>query len=81
MASKAMARPIRYSVCSGDPCDQGEKLTETEMGSFMHASEGEMVCESTNVKIPFFNAPMYLENKVGTPLQEIYQALMADRHK
>ena len=34
------------------------------MGSFVHAAEGEMVCESTNVKIPFFNAPMYLENKV-----------------
>ena len=35
-----------------------------EMGTFVHASEGEMVCESTNVKVPFFNAPMYLVNKV-----------------
>lgn len=30
----------------------------------MHSTEGEMVCESTNTKIPYFNAPVYLENKV-----------------
>ena len=30
----------------------------------MHPSEGEMVCESNNPKIPYFNAPIYLENKV-----------------
>ena len=35
-----------------------------EMGSFVHACEGEMVCESNNPKIPYFNAPIYLENKV-----------------
>ncbi|OAL38824.1 H/ACA ribonucleoprotein complex subunit 1 [Fonsecaea nubica] len=34
-----------------------------EMGTFIHATEGEMVCESVNAKIPFFNAPIYLENK------------------
>ncbi|OAP58976.1 H/ACA ribonucleoprotein complex subunit 1 [Fonsecaea erecta] len=34
-----------------------------EMGTFMHATEGEMVCESVNAKIPYFNAPIYLENK------------------
>ena len=37
------------------------------MGSFMHACEGEMVCESINPKIPYFNAPIYLENKVCPP--------------
>ena len=37
----------------------------TEMGSFIHACEGEIVCESVNTKIPYFNAPIYLENKVG----------------
>lgn len=26
-----------------------------------------MVCESVNPKIPYFNAPIYLENKVQTP--------------
>lgn len=35
-----------------------------EMGTFLHACEGEMVCESINPKIPYFNAPIYLENKV-----------------
>ena len=30
----------------------------------MHACEGEIVCQSTNTKIPYFNAPIYLENKV-----------------
>ncbi|KAI3640788.1 hypothetical protein MIR68_001666 [Amoeboaphelidium protococcarum] len=34
-----------------------------EMGTFAHATEGEMVCKSTNVKIPYFNAPIYLQNK------------------
>ncbi len=36
-----------------------------EMGTFVHACEGEIVCESNNVKIPYFNAPIYLENKVS----------------
>jgi rRNA processing protein Gar1 len=34
------------------------------MGTFLHAAEGEIVCESINPKIPYFNAPIYLENKV-----------------
>ncbi|KAF2660719.1 Gar1-domain-containing protein [Lophiostoma macrostomum CBS 122681] len=34
-----------------------------EMGSFVHAVEGEMMCESINPKIPYFNAPIFLENK------------------
>lgn len=40
----------------------------------MHACEGEMVCESINPKIPYFNAPIYLENKVilkEKPLQRL----------
>lgn len=35
------------------------------MGSFLHACEGELVCESINTKIPYFNAPIYLQNKVN----------------
>ena len=31
----------------------------------MHACEGEMVCESTNPKVPQFNAQMFLENKTA----------------
>ncbi|KAL2853842.1 Gar1/Naf1 RNA binding region-domain-containing protein [Aspergillus pseudoustus] len=44
-----------------------------EMGTFMHACEGEMVCESINPKIPYFNAPIYLENK--TPIGKIDEVL------
>ncbi|OAL31467.1 H/ACA ribonucleoprotein complex subunit 1 [Fonsecaea multimorphosa] len=51
-----------------------------EMGTFMHATEGEMVCESVNAKIPFFNAPIYLENKTSIgkvdeilgPINQVY---------
>lgn len=46
----------------------------------MHASEGEMVCTSTNTKIPYFNAPIYLENKTAVgkvdeilgPINQVY---------
>lgn len=36
----------------------------SEMGKFVHDVENEMFCESINTKIPYFNAPVYLENKV-----------------
>ncbi|KAF9954910.1 H/ACA snoRNP pseudouridylase subunit [Mortierella alpina] len=58
----------------------GPPESVTEIGQFMHACEGEMVCKSTNVKIPYFNAPIYLENKsqIGKvdeilgPMNELY---------
>jgi hypothetical protein len=34
-----------------------------ELGVFMHACEEEMVLKSTNEKVPYFNAPVYLQNK------------------
>ncbi|KAJ3325702.1 H/ACA snoRNP pseudouridylase subunit [Boothiomyces sp. JEL0866] len=36
-----------------------------EMGLFLHPCEGEMVCarSPSQSKIPYFNAPIYLENK------------------
>lgn len=40
----------------------------------MHACEGEMVCESINPKIPYFNAPIYLENKVHRSGQSLSNA-------
>lgn len=51
-----------------------------EMGSFMQPCEGDIVCRSINTKIPYFNAPIYLENKsqIGKvdeilgPLNEVY---------
>lgn len=50
------------------------------MGSFVHPCEGEIVCKSTNPKVPYFNAPIYLENKslVGKvdeilgPINDVY---------
>lgn len=36
----------------------------TEMGSFVHAVEDEMLCQSLMAdKVPHFNAPIYLQNK------------------
>lgn len=29
----------------------------------MHACEGDLVCKNTGSKVPYFNAPIYLENK------------------
>lgn len=43
----------------------------------MHACEGEMVCESINPKIPYFNAPIYLENKVHRFGQSINNNFLA----
>ncbi|CAD6592888.1 MAG: H/ACA snoRNP pseudouridylase subunit [Alectoria sarmentosa] len=43
----------------------GAPAAVLEMGSFVHACEGEMVCESVNPKLPYFNAPIYLENKAS----------------
>ncbi|KXJ90604.1 Gar1/Naf1 RNA binding region-domain-containing protein [Microdochium bolleyi] len=51
-----------------------------EMGSFMHACEGEMVCESINPKVPHFNAQIFLENKTAVgkvdevlgPINQVY---------
>lgn len=59
---------------------QGPPETVLEMGTFQKVCEGDIVCRSINVKIPYFNAPIYLENKtqVGKvdeilgPLNEVY---------
>lgn len=59
--------------------DFGPPATVLEMGQFIHACEGEMVCESINPKIPHFNAPIYLENKVWalhrSPLRSLSRSL------
>lgn len=46
----------------------------------MHACEGEMVCESSNPKVPHFNAQIFLENKTAVgkidevlgPINQVY---------
>ncbi|GAC94835.1 ribonucleoprotein complex subunit 1 [Pseudozyma hubeiensis SY62] len=57
------------------------------MGTFMHAVEGEMLCQSTDAKhVPYFNAPIYLENKsqIGKvdeilgPINEVYFTVKMD---
>lgn len=71
-------RPDQGSRSFGN--DNSPPETVFLMGSFMHACEGEMVCKSLNEKIPYFNAPIYLENKVQIgkvdeilgPLNEVY---------
>ena len=34
-----------------------------ELGALMHTCQDDLVCKCTNEKIPYFNAPVYLENK------------------
>ncbi|KAI9816528.1 MAG: H/ACA snoRNP pseudouridylase subunit [Pycnora praestabilis] len=58
----------------------GPPASVLEMGSFLHACEGEIICESINPKIPYFNAPIYLENKTAIgkvdeilgPINQVY---------
>ena len=65
---------------AGRPFQQGPPDSVLEMGSFLHPCEGDIVCRSINTKIPYFNAPIYLENKtqVGKvdeilgPLNEVF---------
>ncbi|GMM54335.1 H/ACA snoRNP pseudouridylase subunit [Maudiozyma humilis] len=59
---------------------EGPPDTVLEMGAFMHPCEGDIVCRSINTKVPYFNAPIYLENKtqIGKvdeilgPLNEVF---------
>ncbi|CAI4215747.1 unnamed protein product, partial [Parascedosporium putredinis] len=53
--------------------DMGPPAAVIEMGKFMHACEGEMVCESINPKVPQFNAQIFLENK--TPIGKVDEIL------
>eukprot|EP00117_Sycon_ciliatum_P004441 scpid97158/ scgid8814/ H/ACA ribonucleoprotein complex subunit 1; Nucleolar protein family A member 1; snoRNP protein GAR1 len=43
--------------------DQGPPEEVVELGTMMHPCEGELVCKCTNEKVPYFNAPVFLENK------------------
>ena len=57
-----------------------------ELGVFLHPCEGEMVCASTNDKIPKFNAPVFLDNKVKIgnieeilgPISEVFFSVKLD---
>lgn len=65
----------------GRSAPSGPPDTVLEMGSFTHPCEGDLVCKSLNAtKVPYFNAPIYLENKslVGKvdeilgPINDVY---------
>ena len=65
--------------------DEGPPETVQEMGTFQHPCEGEIVVKSSNTKIPYFNAPIYLENKseigkvdeIFGSIQEVYFSVKA----
>jgi hypothetical protein len=56
---------LRYAL-SIKRFDDLSLINALEMGTFVHDCENEMFCQSINTKIPYFNAPIYLENKVHT---------------
>ncbi|CAN1246002.1 Putative H/ACA ribonucleoprotein complex subunit 1-like protein 1 [Linum grandiflorum] len=43
--------------------DEGPPSEVVEVSKFVHACEGDAVTKLTNEKIPYFNAPIFLENK------------------
>lgn len=58
-----------------------------EMGVVVHAVESELLCRSSNAtKVPYFNAPIYLENisQIGKvdeilgPINEVYYTIKLD---
>ncbi|XP_024365056.1 H/ACA ribonucleoprotein complex subunit 1-like protein 2 [Physcomitrium patens] len=53
--------------------DEGPPEEVVEVASYLHACEGEAVTKLTNEKIPYFNAPIYLENKTQVgKVEEIF---------
>lgn len=71
----SVSSSVHYNTLIVDP------ILYTEMGSFVHAVEDEMLCSSTMPdKVPYFNAPIYLQNKsaIGKvdeilgPINEVY---------
>ncbi|WVF73115.1 H/ACA ribonucleoprotein complex subunit 1 [Kwoniella sp. CBS 6097] len=68
--------------------DFGPPETVQEIGSFLHPVESEMLCSLvTPTKIPYFNAPIYLQNKtqIGKvdeilgPINEVYFTVKMDQ--
>ena len=70
LAASAPSAPLTRSSVGAisSKCLRTSNMT-IEMGTFVHEVENEMFCESINTKIPYFNAPIYLENK--TPIGKV----------
>ncbi|KAL1195549.1 putative H/ACA ribonucleoprotein complex subunit 1-like protein 1 [Cardamine amara subsp. amara] len=48
---------------SGGYRDEGPPSEVVEVATFLHACEGDAVTKLSSEKIPYFNAPIYLQNK------------------
>ena len=56
---------------------QGPPAEVVEAGLFEHPCEGEAVCKLTNTMIPYFNAPIFLENKTQIgKVEEIFGPIL-----
>ncbi|KAL6005216.1 hypothetical protein ACLOJK_005778 [Asimina triloba] len=53
----------RFGGRGGGFRDEGPPAEVIEISTFLHACEGDAVTKLTNEKIPYFNAPIYLQNK------------------
>ncbi|XP_068650866.1 putative H/ACA ribonucleoprotein complex subunit 1-like protein 1 [Aristolochia californica] len=63
----------RFGGRGGGFRDEGPPTEVVEVSAFMHACEGDAVAKLTNEKVPFFNAPIYLQNKTQIgKVDEIY---------
>ncbi|GJS65312.1 putative H/ACA ribonucleoprotein complex subunit 1-like protein 1 [Tanacetum coccineum] len=61
---------------SGDRFNEGPPEQVVEVSAFVHACEGDAVTKLTNEKIPYFNAPIYLQNKTQIgKVDEIFGAI------
>lgn len=71
---------------SGSGRSEGPPSEVIEVGVFLHSCEGGLVCRSLIDKIPYFNAPIYLQNKsqIGKveeilgPINEVYFSIKLD---
>ncbi|CAF1697774.1 hypothetical protein Bca4012_000750 [Brassica carinata] len=56
--------------------DEGSPSEVIEVATFLHACEGDAVTKLSQGKIPYFNAPIYLENKTQIgKVDEIFGAI------
>ncbi|KAG2242669.1 hypothetical protein Bca4012_069308 [Brassica carinata] len=60
----------------GGSRDEGPPEEVVEVATFVHACEGDAVTKLSQEKIPYFNAPIYLENKTQIgKVDEIFGAI------
>lgn len=68
--------PGKRNSFNRKPIEEGPPDRVIEVGEFLHSCEGDLVIKMTNEKIPYFNAPIYLENKTQIgKVDEIFGAI------